>query len=95
VLSAQAVMRPAAGADGFAGEVAADARIEAIAKRVLAAPRPLAVTDGTGRVIGQIDRAAVLAVLVGDQPAAGDDRPGPGGDRPAAAGDRPAAGGDG
>ena len=73
VLSAQAVMRSAAGADGYAGAVAADARIEAIARQVMDAARPLAVTDGDGRVIGQIDRAAVLAVLVGDQPAAGGD----------------------
>ena len=80
VLSAQAVMRPADGADGFAGAVAADARIEAIAKRVLDAALPLAVTDGAGRVLGAIDRAAVLAVLVGDRPAAGGDRAAAGGD---------------
>jgi glycine betaine/proline transport system ATP-binding protein len=73
VLSAQAVMRPATGAGGFAGAVAADARIEAIARQVVDAALPLAVTDGARGVIGQIDRAAVLAVLVGDQPAAGRD----------------------
>ncbi len=73
VLSAQAVMRPADGADGFAGAVAADARIEAIARQVVDAALPFAVTDGERRVIGQIDRTAVLAVLVGDQPAAGRD----------------------
>ena len=85
VLSARAVMAPAAGADGFAGEVAADARIETIARQVVEAGRPLAVTDGAGTVIGQIDRAAVLAVLVGDQPA-GAELPAEGGGPPAAAG---------
>jgi glycine betaine/proline transport system ATP-binding protein len=79
VLSAQAVMRPAAGADGFAGEVAADDRIETIAQQVMGAALPLAVTDGAGRVIGQLDRAAVLAVLIGDQPATGGDQPAAGG----------------
>jgi glycine betaine/proline transport system ATP-binding protein len=70
VLSAGAVMGPVSG-DGFAGEVAADAKIETIARQVVDGGRPVAVTDHAGRVVGQIDRAAVLAVLVGDQPAAG------------------------
>jgi len=91
VLSAQAVMRPAAGADDFVGEVPADARIEAIARQAIDAAGPLAVTDGAGQVIGQIDRAAVLAVLVGDRPAAGGDRPAAGGVTPAAGGHMPTA----
>ena len=95
VLSARAVMQPAAGANGFAGAVAADARIEAIARQVIDAALPLAVTDGAGRLVGQVDRAAVLAVLVGDRPAAGGEWPAAGGDRPATGGDRGAAGGDG
>jgi glycine betaine/proline transport system ATP-binding protein len=70
VLSAGAVMGPVSG-DGFAGEVAADARIETIARQVVDGGRPLAVTDRAGQIVGQIDRAAVLAVLVGDQPGAG------------------------
>jgi len=70
VLSAGAVMGPVSG-DGFAGEVAADAKIETIARQVIDGGRPLAVTDRAGQIVGQIDRAAVLAVLVGDQPAAG------------------------
>jgi glycine betaine/proline transport system ATP-binding protein len=71
VLSARAVMSPAAGdLDGCAGTVAAEARIEAIARQVIDAGRPFAVTDDAGRVIGRIDPAAVLGVLVGDQSAA-------------------------
>ena len=70
VLSARAVMGPIS-SDGFAGEVAADAKIETIARQEIDGGRPLAVIDPAGRIVGQIDRAAVLAVLVGDQPAAG------------------------
>ena len=56
VLSARAVMSPAAGSvDGCAGAVAAEARIEAIARQVIDAGRPFAVTDSAGRVIGRID----------------------------------------
>jgi glycine betaine/proline transport system ATP-binding protein len=73
VLSARAVMTPSADGDGdgCAGAVAAEARIEAIARQVIDAERPLAVTDRDGRAIGRIDRAAVLAVLVGGRPEAG------------------------
>jgi glycine betaine/proline transport system ATP-binding protein len=67
VLSARAVMRPAASADGFAGEVAAEVKIETIARRVIDAARPLAVIDRAGQVLGQLEREAVLAVLVGDR----------------------------
>jgi glycine betaine/proline transport system ATP-binding protein len=71
VLSARAVMTPAVDGDGCAGAVAAEARIETIARQVIDAERPLAVTDRDGRAIGRIDRAAVLAVLVGERPGAG------------------------
>ena len=71
VLSARAVMTPVAAADGFAGEVAADTKIQTIARQVIDAGRPFGVTDRAGRIVGQIDRAAVLAVLVGDQPEPG------------------------
>jgi hypothetical protein len=39
-----------------------------IARQVIDAGGPFGVTDRHGRLIGQIDRAAVLGVLVGDQP---------------------------
>jgi glycine betaine/proline transport system ATP-binding protein len=70
VLSARAIMTAPAG-DGFAGEVGADAKVETIARRAIDAGRPLAVKDGDGRLIGQLDRAAVLAVLLGDRTPAG------------------------
>ena len=63
VLSARSVMAPPDGA-ACSGEVAADTRIEMLAARVLDADAPLAVVDAEGRVIGKLDRKAVLEVLV-------------------------------
>jgi glycine betaine/proline transport system ATP-binding protein len=65
VLSVRAIMTPA-GADGFAGEVAAATKIEAIARRVIDADRPFAVTDERGALIGQLERRAVLDVLAAE-----------------------------
>jgi glycine betaine/proline transport system ATP-binding protein len=53
----------AAGNCEFAGEIAATTKIEAIARRVIDAGRPFAVTDEQGAVIGQLERRAVLDVL--------------------------------
>jgi glycine betaine/proline transport system ATP-binding protein len=63
VLSARAVMRPP-GSGGFAGEIAASTKIEAIARQVIDAGRPFAVIED-GALIGQLDARAVLDVLVG------------------------------
>jgi glycine betaine/proline transport system ATP-binding protein len=68
VLSVRAVMSHAKGGE-FAGEVAAATKIEAIARQVIDAERPFAVTDEQGAVIGQIERRAVLDVLT--RPAGG------------------------
>jgi glycine betaine/proline transport system ATP-binding protein len=70
VLSVRAVMTPP-GTDGFAGEVPAATKIEAIARRVIDAERPFAVTDEHGVLIGQLDRRAVLDVLAAEAPDAG------------------------
>ena len=64
VLSVRAIMSPA-GANGFAGEVAAATKVEVVARRVIEAGRPFAVTDEQGQLIGQIERRAVLDVLAG------------------------------
>lgn len=64
ILSARAIMRPAAGATAFAGELAPEVKVAAIAARVEAAALPFAVVEG-GRVVGLVDRAAVLEVLLG------------------------------
>ena len=68
VLSARRVMRPASAMNGLDGEVPADARLAAIAARVLAAERPLAVVEG-GTVVGVIGRDDVVAALIGREPA--------------------------
>jgi glycine betaine/proline transport system ATP-binding protein len=62
VLSVRSVMTPARDGD-FAGQVPAATKIEAIARRVIDAGRPFAVTDEQGAVIGQLERRAVLDVL--------------------------------
>ncbi len=68
ILSARAVMRPARDSEAFAGEVAATDRISEIASLVEGTAAPFAVVDN-GRVVGAIDRAIVMAVLVGRQAA--------------------------
>jgi glycine betaine/proline transport system ATP-binding protein len=70
VLSVRAVMTPP-GTEGFAGEVPAATKIEAVARRVIDAERPFAVTDEQGVLIGQLDRRAVLDVLAAEAPDAG------------------------
>jgi glycine betaine/proline transport system ATP-binding protein len=64
ILSARAIMKPANGSAEYAGEVPAAARVAEIAGRVEAEDRPFAVVED-GCVIGKVDRAAVLGVLVG------------------------------
>ena len=64
ILSARAIMRTAAGITDFAGELAPAVKVAAIAARVEAAALPFAVVEG-GRVVGMVDRAAVLDVLLG------------------------------
>ena len=63
VLSARAIMAPAKG--DYAGQVPADAKIADIASRIEAADRPFAVVDEAGQVLGEVDREAVVSVLVG------------------------------
>jgi glycine betaine/proline transport system ATP-binding protein len=68
VLSARAVMQPVA--DGgpvsdVAGRIPAAAKIAEVAAQVERDDRPFAVVDADDRVIGTLDRQAVVAVLVG------------------------------
>ena len=70
VLSVGAVMTPIEPGSGEGGEtagrVAADAKVEAVAKDVIAAARPFSVADSSGQVIGTLDRTTVLEVLIGN-----------------------------
>ncbi len=65
VLSARTVMAPCDGVTDFAGEIAAETKVEDLAERVVGGAGPFAVTDSDGAVIGKITREAVLGVLVG------------------------------
>jgi glycine betaine/proline transport system ATP-binding protein len=68
VLSVRAIMSPPArdglAGDGFAGQVAATTKVEAVARQLIDAGRPFAVTDEQGALIGQLEPRAVLDVLV-------------------------------
>jgi glycine betaine/proline transport system ATP-binding protein len=65
VLSVGSLMVPdeGAGATGCVGEVAAETRIADIAERIVHADGPFAVVDTEGRVLGRLDRDAVIDVL--------------------------------
>ncbi|RDD60996.1 quaternary amine ABC transporter ATP-binding protein [Ferruginivarius sediminum] len=63
VLSVRSVTTQAEDIGEVAGEVKADERIGEVAHRVVNADRPFAVMDETGRVIGRLEKNAVLDVL--------------------------------
>jgi len=63
VLTASAVMTAPRGGS-IAGRVLGTDRIEKLSARVVAADAPFAVVDNDERVIGEIDREAIIAVLV-------------------------------
>ena len=64
VLSVRSIMTPVSDSTTCVGNVLEDTKIEAIAARVLDQEEPIAVMNGNNEVIGQIDREAVLNVLV-------------------------------
>jgi len=64
VLSVAAIMRPPSGSSDGAVPVDADERVQAVAARVIAAPRPLPVQDKAGRLVGEISGDAVIRVLL-------------------------------
>jgi len=64
VLSVGSVMAPVDDRVTCVGSVPQDLKIEALAARVFEQDEPLAVTDRTNKVIGQISRDAVLDVLI-------------------------------
>ena len=66
VLSARSVMVPIGAGPRPSGSVPAETKIHALARRLVESDAPVAVTDAAGRPIGQITRAAVLSVLVGE-----------------------------
>ena len=67
ILTARSVMTLGSAPDSVAGEVEASERIEAIAAKIEAADAPFRVLE-EGKVVGTIDRQAVIDVLVGRDP---------------------------
>ena len=68
VLSVRSVMRPAAAGQGqgdYAGEVRPDVRISEVAIDIDTADRPFAVRGNDGRLLGELTRDDVIAVLIG------------------------------
>ena len=68
VLSVRSVMRPAAAGrrqQDYAGEVRPDMRVSEVAIDVDAADRPFAVRGDDGRLIGELMRDDLIAVLIG------------------------------
>lgn len=63
VMTAATVMSPAKSDASFGGDVAPGARIAEIANRIVHGDRPYAVRDSDGRLLGQLDREAVIDVL--------------------------------
>ncbi|MGM0586302.1 MAG: glycine betaine/L-proline ABC transporter ATP-binding protein, partial [Pseudomonadota bacterium] len=61
--SARSVMRPAQEGADYAGEVAPGDKVVNFAAQAVAAQAPLAVRDRRGRLLGQIEREAVIEVL--------------------------------
>lgn len=64
VLSVRSVMTPVNDSTTCIGNVLEDTKIEAIAVRVFDQEEPIAVINGNNEVIGQINREAVLDILV-------------------------------
>ncbi|GBD44449.1 Glycine betaine transport ATP-binding protein OpuAA [bacterium HR40] len=64
ILSARAIMRPVDGSCEFAGTLDPTTRVADLAAAVLEAERPFAVVEN-GRLLGMVDRQAVIDVLVG------------------------------
>ncbi len=64
VMSVASVMRAPQGGD-YIGSVAPGDRIAAIAARIIDSGRPMAVTDNSGALVGEIAPAQVIDLLVG------------------------------
>ncbi|MFQ5484097.1 MAG: glycine betaine/L-proline ABC transporter ATP-binding protein, partial [Desulfobacterales bacterium] len=64
VLSAFSVMTPVDSQTSYINHVSAEVKIEDLAADIINQQAPVGVTDGDGRIIGQITREAVLKVLV-------------------------------
>jgi glycine betaine/proline transport system ATP-binding protein len=64
VISAKSIMRPSGKAQP-AGTVSADARVASFSAEIIAAKKPFAVVNGTGKPIGEVTPEAVIDLLAG------------------------------
>ncbi len=64
ILTARAIMAPVNGSAEFAGEIPAAMKVIELAPMVVDSDKPFLVVDD-GQPVGMVDRAAVIAVLVG------------------------------
>ncbi|MBK1868638.1 quaternary amine ABC transporter ATP-binding protein [Aestuariivirga sp. YIM B02566] len=65
VMSAQSLMRASAAGGQHAGKVDAKAKVETFAADIVGANLPFAVTDGKGRLLGEVTPQAVIDLLAG------------------------------
>ena len=65
ILSARAIARAKRDGEAVSGSIPADSKVEEFARQVEAATDAFAVHDADGKLIGVIDRAAVMSVLIG------------------------------
>ena len=65
ILSAGAIARPQRNGEAISGSVSADKKVAEFAKEVEAAAGAFAVHDADGKLVGVVDRAAVMSVLIG------------------------------
>ncbi len=64
ILSARAIARAKRDGEAIAGDIAADSKVAEFAKEVEAGPDAFAVRETDGTLIGVVDRAAVMSVLI-------------------------------
>jgi len=64
VISAKSIMRPPGKAQ-HAGTISADARVASFSAEIIAAKKPFAVVNGTGKPIGEVTPEAVIDLLAG------------------------------
>jgi glycine betaine/proline transport system ATP-binding protein len=65
ILSARAIARARRNGEAVAGSIAADSKVAEFAKEVEASGEAFAVHDADGKLVGVVDRAAVMSVLIG------------------------------
>jgi glycine betaine/proline transport system ATP-binding protein len=65
ILSARAIARAKRDGEAIAGTIPADRKVAEFAKQVESSASAFAVQDADGKLIGVVDRAAVMSVLIG------------------------------